>query len=136
MVWDGGNTGNNAPDWLLCEEAEDFFQEKVGVMLSLGPGKVAWPFKGPDMRNPGIVTVLKATLQVVFSGPECSSIRAARRHVGAGYFRLNAPLPSSYEIDDASVDTQAAEMSAWRQYLADQTAALDAFIAGGVQTSA
>jgi len=108
VFWDGGSTGCNAPDMLVFTEAYE--QAMLGEikMLSLGAGRTAWPFKGADMVNPGIKTVLQATLEIAYACGETNEVWQAKTLLGKNHTRWNPDLPKDFAIDDASPATLAA----------------------------
>jgi hypothetical protein len=114
VLWDGGGTGDNAPDMLVYTESLTAPGPRSGIrMLSLGAGKMPWPFAGEDLTDPGIVKVLEATLQILFSCGEASEVWQAASFLGVGHVRLNPFLGKTYAIDDASTATLAALEDIW-----------------------
>ena len=109
--WDGGSSGFNAPDMLAISEAKLFSPLAEIKMLSLGNGRTPWPYKDADMTNPNLMTMLNATLDIAYFGPECAMVWLAREELGANYTRINPVIPD-FAIDDASLPTLVAMQSA------------------------
>ena len=126
--WDGGSSGNNAPDMLLFCEAADLGNPGTIRMLSIGAGRVQWPFRANDMVNPSIVAALKATVQVAYGSVELNAIYQAKHLLGIRHYRLNANLPADFAIDDAGPNAQSAEMAAWNAHIADKLDELQQFL--------
>lgn len=115
VFWDGGSTGCNAPDMLVMTEAENYVAISEIQMLSIGAGREDWKFANCDMTNPGIKTVLQATLEIAYACGETNEIWQAKHRLGDRHQRLNAYIGGGFEIDDASADTFAKIQTAWRQ---------------------
>lgn len=114
VLWDGGNTGLNAPDTLVLSEARnERLEDGAMEMLSLGSGKVPWGKTGKDFVNPNLASAMAGTIQVVFQSPEQSSVWLAQQALGSRYWRVNPPLPTVIEIDDASPRSFRLQTLAW-----------------------
>jgi hypothetical protein len=108
LFYDGGNTGFNAPDMLVLQEAKALFPLEFNSleMLSLGCGNTPWPYGGangtnPQLINPGLASVAKITANIAYFGPEMGEVWMTRCGLGQRYFRLNPAIPA-IAIDDAS----------------------------------
>jgi len=109
VFWDGGSTGCNAPDMLVVLEAKSMVTSLDTLyMLSLGAGKTPWPYKGPDMVNPSVATVIAATVDIAYACVESNEVWQAESWLGSHYVRCNPVLATNYAIDDASPATLAA----------------------------
>ncbi|MDE2102849.1 MAG: patatin-like phospholipase family protein [Patescibacteria group bacterium] len=110
VLWDGGFSGQNAPDLLLLDEVND---DRKAAMLSLGHGRLPWTVKGADMIRPSFKQVIAASLAMATGAPAQAAVWGAKRRLGTRHLRVDPPLARDYGIDDASGPTQAVEMAAW-----------------------
>lgn len=120
VLWDGGSTGNNAPDMLLLTEARELGWMDLR-MLSLGNGKTVWPFKGSSLVNPSLTAALSATIHVAYAGPENSAVWQAASLMDENHVRLNPSLGADFAIDDAGINTLLQIASAWKAGINAQT---------------
>ena len=127
LFWDGGSTGLNAPDMLALTEARQLFgMAEPFKMLSLGNGKTPWPYAGKDMTNPSIATVLQATIDIAYSGPEDAMVWLAAQELGKQHYRLD-PAIADYAIDATDPGTLAAMQGAARACMAANPESIAAF---------
>lgn len=113
VLWDGGSTGCNAPDMLLYTEASSLVNHDSLKMLSIGAGKTNWKYNASSMINPGIATVLGATLDIAYACGETNEVWQCKSLLGDRHTRLVAKLGAGYAIDDASPATLQAMANAW-----------------------
>lgn len=114
VLWDGGNTGLNAPDMLVISEAKNDGLVISGLeMLSLGSGNTKWNRVGSEFVNPNLAAAMVGTLQIVFAAPEQSAVWLAAQELGRNYTRINPNLPEVLGIDDASRRSMLLQEAAW-----------------------
>lgn len=122
VLWDGGFSGQNAPDLLLLDEADD---DANVVMLSIGHGRLPWTINGGDMVKPSFTEVISGSFALATGAPASAAIWGAKKRIGERHLRLNPTLGKDYGIDDATGQTQASQIATWLKCFDENEAGID-----------
>lgn len=99
---DGGLTGNNSPDSMLCSIFTEMSAGKQIRMLSLGSGNAPWPWNGDEMINPSVITVAHFVLNTFLDCDVDSSNLAAFLKLRHNYFHLCPTYNPTFNMADVS----------------------------------
>ena len=128
VLWDGGNTGDNAPDVLAFMEAEQWFTKEQMRMLSLGTGSSPWTLDASKLISPSPVRAGLATIQINFAAGSSADVAKAARALGNRHYRVQPDFAGkTYAIDDASQPTLDELFEIWQSAIKKNQATLDEF---------
>jgi predicted acylesterase/phospholipase RssA len=110
VFWDGGFSGQNAPDVLLLDESDD---DNGSCMLSIGHGRLPWTVNGGVMVRPSFKNVIEGSFALATGAPASAAVWSAKKRLDMRFVRLNPKLARDFDIDDATPQTQTSIMATW-----------------------
>ena len=128
ILWDGGNSSDNAPDVLAFMEAEQWTTKEQMQMLSLGTGSSPWTLDATKLITPSPIRAAFATIELLFAAGVSADVAKARRALGNRHYRVTPNFAGqTYKIDDASQKTLDALAGIWQSAITKHQATIEEF---------